>query len=220
MIMVISAFLALLAASFIQIPWQLTTGRALVGFWGEDAVMRNVLVMGIPAVLISGFVQEAAKLAPILFLYKRRGSRITPLTGLMMGAAAGAGFAVFEAQWVHNMMLASGWSWEWAQDIGLLGFVGIWERFVTVPSHIAFSALAGYGLVVGKGWRFYVIVSLLHAFLNYSAVLMRGGVLSVVQVEIYATVYASAVTAWALRLRWRRLRSDRVEGLGSLKAEA
>ena len=73
-----------------------------------------------------------------------------------------------------------------------------------VAAHTAFSALAGYGLARGKGWQFYLIASGLHALLNYSAVLLRAGVITMTQLEIYVLVLALAVTGWALWLRWRR----------------
>ncbi len=73
-----------------------------------------------------------------------------------------------------------------------------------MAAHTAFSALAGYGLARGWGWQFYLIVSFLHALLNYSAVLLKGGLFAAVHLEIYAAVVAVAVTAWALWLRWRK----------------
>ena len=80
--------------------------------------------------------------------------------------------------------------------------MGFWERFFVVAFHVAASALAGYGLAKGKGWQFYLIVSLLHIILNFSVLLLRSGVLSIVWVEIYITVVAVLVAAYALRLRW------------------
>jgi RsiW-degrading membrane proteinase PrsW (M82 family) len=87
---------------------------------------------------------------------------------------------------------------------GFWALAGFWERFFTVAAHIAFSALAGYGLARGWGWQFYLIASALHAVLNYSVVLLQAGLLTVVHVEIYVAVLAVVVTAWALWLRWRK----------------
>ena len=200
-----SLFLALAAVSFIQIPLQLLAGQAKVDFWGQEIVMRRILLMGMPTVLISGLVQEGAKLVPVVFYWRREGRSLDPKLGLAIGAVAGAGFGIFEAQWVHNTIFAAGWSWEAVQTGGLMALAPFWERFSAVAAHTAFSALAGYGLAKGKGWQFYLIASGLHAFLNYSVVLLQGGVLTnVVQVEIYATVYALSVTGWALWLRWRK----------------
>lgn len=204
-VMVGSAFLALAAASFIQIPLQALAGQAKVDFWGQEIVMQRILLMGIPTVLLSGLVQEGAKLVPVVLYWRRAGRNLDPKLGLVMGAAAGAAFGILEAQWVHNTVFASGWSWEAVQTSGLIALAPFGERFFVVAAHTAFSALAGYGLAKGKGWQFYLLASCLHAFLNYSAVLLVGGVLTnVVQVEIYVTVYALSVTGWALWLRWRK----------------
>jgi RsiW-degrading membrane proteinase PrsW (M82 family) len=201
-----SAFLALAAISFVQIPLQALTGQAIINFWSQEIVMRRILLMGIPQILLSGLVQEGAKLVPIVLYWRREGKNLDPKPGLAIGAVAGAGFGAFEAQWVHNTALASGWSWEAVQTGGLMALAPFGERFFVVAAHTAFSALAGYGLAKGKGWQFYLIASCLHAFLNYSAVLLVGGVLtSVVQLEIYVIVYALSVTGLALWLRWRKI---------------
>lgn len=203
-IIVISIFLTLAAASFIQIPLQVLAGRAMGNFWSEEVIMSSILLFGIPQILLSGLVQEGAKLVPIVLYWRREGKNIDPKTGLVVGAVAGAGFGAFEAQWVHNIVFASGWSWEAVQTGGLMALAPFGERFFVVAAHTAFSALAGYGLFKGKGWQFYLIVSGLHALLNYSAALLRAGTLTVMQLEIYVAVVAMSVTAWALWLRWRK----------------
>lgn len=204
-VLVVSVFLALAAVSFIQIPLQLLAGQAMSNVWSQEVLMRRILLFGIPAVLLSGLVQEGAKLVPIVVYWRREGRSLDPKLGLAVGAVAGAGFGAFEAQWVHNTIFASGWSWEAVQTGGLMALAPFGERFFVVAAHTAFSALAGYGLAKGKGWQFYLIASCLHAFLNYSAVLLVWGVLTnVVQLEIYVTVYALSVTGWALWLRWRK----------------
>ena len=70
--------------------------------------------------------------------------------------------------------------------------------------HTASSALAGWGLARGWGWQFYLIASVLHAALNYGAVVLQKGVFTVAQLEIYAAVFAVAVTGVVLWLRWRK----------------
>ena len=203
-IIAISIFLALAAASFIQIPLQILAGRAMGNFWSEEVIMSRLLLFGIPQILLSGLVQEGAKLVPIVLYWRHMGRNLDPKLGLMVGAVAGAGFGVFEAQWVHNIVFASGWSWEAVQTGGLMALAPFGERFFVVAAHTAFSALAGYGLFKGKGCQFYLIASGLHALLNYSAALLRAGTLTVMQLEIYVAVVAMSVTAWALWLRWRK----------------
>jgi RsiW-degrading membrane proteinase PrsW (M82 family) len=207
LVMVVSAFLALAAAAFIQIPLQILVGQAIGSTWSQEYVMSRLLLFGIPQILLSGLVQEGAKMVPMVWYWRRQGKRLDPKLGLAIGAAAGAAFGIFEAQWVHNQIFAAFASvniWEALQAGNFMVLLGFWERFFVVAAHTAFSALAGYGLARGKGWQFYLIASGLHALLNYSAVLLTAGVLTAVQVEIYVAVFAALLTAWALWLRWRR----------------
>jgi RsiW-degrading membrane proteinase PrsW (M82 family) len=166
--------------------------------------MSWILLAGIPQILLSGLVQEGSKLVPMVVYWWRSGKGIDPKLGLAIGAVAGAGFGIFEAQWAHNLIFASGWTWEAVQTGGFMALLGFWERFFTVAAHIAFSALAGYGLARGWGWQFYLIASVLHGLLNYGIVLLQAGLFTFVHVEIYVAALAVLVTAWALWLRWRK----------------
>ena len=203
-VLVSSAFLTLAAISFVQIPLQNWTGQALSRFWSQEVLVRWILLAWIPYVLLSGLVQEGAKLVPVVVYWWRSGKNIDPKLGLVIGAVAGAGFGIFEAQYAHNLIFASGWTWEAVQTGGFMAILGFWERFFTIAAHVAFSALAGYGLARGWGWRFYLVASVLHGLLNYGTVLYHTGHLTGVHAEIYIAVIAMLVTAWALWLRWRR----------------
>ena len=203
-VMVISAFLTLACVSFIQIPLQVYTGKAIYSAWGSEVMLRWVLLAGIPQILYSGLVQEGAKLVPMAIYWWHESRSIDPKLGLAIGAMAGAGFGIFEAQWVHNTIFASGWSWEAVQTSGLVALTGFWERFFTVAFHTAASALAGYGLAKGWGWQFYLLASFLHAFLNYGVVLLQAGLLTMTGVEVFVTVCALLVSSGALWLRWRK----------------
>ncbi len=200
----VSALLTWAAISFVQILLQSLAGQALLAFWDEATLTAWLLLAGIPQILFSGLVQEAAKLVPVIFYRRRTGMDFTPRLGLMVGAVSGVGFGVFEAVWVHNTIFASGWSWGVVETGGFLALLGFVERFFAVGFHTAVSALAGYGLARGRGWRFYLIASFLHALLNYSVVMLQQGLLTALQMEIYVAVLALAVTAVALWLRWRR----------------
>ncbi len=203
-VLVTSAILSWAAVSFIQIPLQVWTGQALSNFWSQEILMSWLLLAGIPQILLSGLVQEGSKLVPIVVYWWRKGRNIDPKLGLAIGAVAGAGFGVFEAQWAHNQIFAAGWSWEAVQTGGVVALAGFWERFFAVAFHTASSALAGYGLARGWGWQFYLLAAFLHASLNYSVVLFRLGLFTIVQVEIYAAVVAVLVTGIVLWLRWRK----------------
>ena len=199
-----SAFLSWVAVAFIQIPLQVWTGQVLNHFWSQEVLLRWLLLAGIPGILYSGLVQEGAKLVSVVVYWWHKGRNIDPKLGLAIGAVAGMGFGVFEAVWVHNIIFASGWTWEAVQTGGLVALAPFWERFFTVAFHTASCALAGYGLAKGWGWQFYLIASFLHGFLNYSVILLQSGTLTIVGVEIFIAIVVVLVTVWAPWLRWRK----------------
>jgi len=203
-VLVGSAILSVAAVSFVQIPLQVLVGQALGYFWSQEILISWLLLAGIPQILLSGLVQEGAKMVPMVVWWWRNNRNIDPRLGLAIGAVAGAGFGIFEAVWTHNQIFAAGWTWEVVQTGGLVALAGFWERFFAVAFHIAVSALAGYGLAKGWGWQFYLIAAFLHALLNYSVVLLQSGVFTIIHVEIYVAVVAVLVTAAALWLRWRK----------------
>jgi RsiW-degrading membrane proteinase PrsW (M82 family) len=197
-----SAFLTWIAVSFIQLPLQQLTGTFLVDRFGMQTYQSMALFMAIPGILLTGLVQEGSKLVPVVVVWWRKGRKISPRFGLVLGAVAGLGLGILEAVWVHNNVFLAGWSWGTVQSSGLIALAPFWERFFTIAAHIAFSAIAGWGLARGWGWQFYLIAAVLHAFLNYSAVLFSTGYFTIVAVEIEVAVIAVLVTAVALWLRW------------------
>ena len=203
-VLLISAFLTLVSLGFIQIPLRYLVGQALNQFWSQEVLMSWLLLAGIPQILLSGLVQEGSKLVPVVVYWWRSGRSIDPKVGLVIGAVAGLGFGVFEAVWAHNQVLAAGWTWEAVQTSGFLALAPFWERFFAIAAHIAFSALAGYGLARGWGWQFYLLAAFLHGLLNYSVVLLQAGLIDIILLEIYAALFAMLVTAGVLWLRWRQ----------------
>jgi RsiW-degrading membrane proteinase PrsW (M82 family) len=205
---VFSAFFTLLAIAFAQIPLQIWAGDALIHFWSQETLVAWLLLAGIPQMLISGLVQEGAKMVPTVFWWLRSGRNISPRLGLAIGAIAGAGFGIFEATWAHGRIFAAGWTIDAINTYGFLGIAGFWERFFTVGFHIAVSALAGYGLAKGKGWQFYLIAASLHGLLNYSVILLQKGYFTITQLETYAAVLAVIMTVVVLRLRWQKEKEE------------
>ncbi|MGD9115772.1 MAG: PrsW family glutamic-type intramembrane protease [Dehalococcoidia bacterium] len=201
-VLVVSAFLTLLAITFVQIPLQWWVSELINHSCSETTIIDWFLLLGVPTVLISGLVQEGAKLVPVVFYWWRKGRSITPRTGLIVGAVAGLGFGVFEAIWVHNSLLAAGWNWGLVGSEGVVALSEFWGRFFAVAFHIGASALAGYGLARGWGWQFYLIASGLHALANYSVIIFSAGYFGAVGLHIYFAVVAALVTAAALWLRW------------------
>jgi RsiW-degrading membrane proteinase PrsW (M82 family) len=196
----VSAILTWTAIAFVQIPFQNWYVDAIKHFWGSTDISSWYLLIAFPLVLLSGLVQEAAKLVPTLVCWWRSKRSLTPKMGLIIGAVSGAGFGVFEAIWVHNQIFVYGVSWSVVDNYAL----GLWERIFSVAFHIAASALTGWGIAKRKGWLFYVIAAFLHGIVNFSVILINDNKLTATQSEIYLTVIALAVTAFALWLRWQK----------------
>ena len=201
---VFSAFFTLLAMVFIQIPLQHWEEQAFTHYFDQITLFDWLLLAGIPTLLISGLVQEGAKMVPIVFWWWRSGKRITPRMGLAIGAIAGAGFGILEAVWIHNWLFVSGWTLDAISNDGFTGIAAFWERFFVIGFHIAASALAGYGLATRRGWQFYLIVSGLHLLLNYSVIFSIKGYFSLVQTETWVAGIAVLIVASVLLIRWRK----------------
>ncbi|MCJ7605272.1 MAG: hypothetical protein MUO19_04465, partial [Dehalococcoidales bacterium] len=167
---VASAFLTVGAIVFIQSPLQYWVGQAMSYFWDDITINDWVLLAGIPSFLISGLVQEGAKMVPMVAWWWRSGKKITPRMGLAIGAIAGAAFGVFEGYRIFYSIFLSGWTPDYIPTYGFDGILGFWERFFAIGFHAAVSALVGYGLAKGKGWQYFLIGSVLHALFNYGVI--------------------------------------------------
>jgi RsiW-degrading membrane proteinase PrsW (M82 family) len=196
-IVLLSAILTWTMIAFVQLPLQIWTQDFFVGRMGQVSFLNWLFLTGIPIVLISGLVQEGTKLVPVIAMWLTRERHLEPLTGLWAGAISGAGFGIFEAVWAHNLIFASGWTWQVVSLYGPTALLGFVERFFSIGFHIAVSALAGYGWAKGLKWQYYLIAAGLHGVSNYAAVLANRQTLTGNQIEIYIAVVALAVTAYA-----------------------
>jgi RsiW-degrading membrane proteinase PrsW (M82 family) len=204
--LVLIAGSALFAPSiaWIQVPLQTLVGDALIRRLGILTYQNQIYFTGIPVVLLSGLIQEGAKLLPVSVHWWSHQRKLTPRFALTLGAMAGVGFGIFESQWVLNSLFASGWSLSSFQIYGFLAIAGFWERFFTIAFHTASTALAGWGLSRGYGWQFYLLASFLHFLLNYSVIFFQKGVISTLQVEISVAGIAVVLFAVVLWLRYRK----------------
>ena len=203
-VLIVSAFLTVLAMTFVQIPLQYYYGEAITSSLNQNTIADLLLLVGIPTVLISGLVQEGAKMIPMVFLWQQSGRKIEPKEGLIIGAMAGVGFGVFEAIWLHNQTFMAGWTWDYVSFGGFEALIPFWERFWVIALHIALSAIAGYGLAKGKGFPFYLLVAFLHSAVNYMTVLYAKGIFTANQLEIVIAGMAALVMLAVLWLRWRK----------------
>lgn len=197
-------FITLFFVSFMQIPLQEFFGKAMLNAWGSETLTDWLLLSGIPTVFFYGFIQEGAKLIPVVIYWWRKRMKIDHRLGLTLGAAVGVGFGILEAQWIHNLVFAMGWSWDAVRISGIEALYPFIERFFIVAFSTGSTALAGYGLAKGKGWQFYLIVAVLHMLLNYSIFLVQKEILTVGGAEIVIALISTMVIGVALWLRWRK----------------
>lgn len=200
------AFLFAPSIALVQLRLQGEISRLLATLVGTEAYRRDILILSIPAVLLSGVIQEAAKLLPIVvYAYVIRKQKLMPRFTLSMGALVGAGYGVVEAQWLINAIFAAGFSFDLVSVYGLVALAGFWERFFTVAFHTASGAVLGWGIARRKWWLFYLVTTVWHALLNYSVILFQVGILSSLQVELIIAVMADILFVYAFLLRWRSL---------------
>ena len=192
-----------ISIAWIQVPLQNLVNNRLVDSYGLLTYQNRILWMGIPYVLISGLVQEGAKLFPVSIYWWGQNRELSPKTGLAIGTMVGAGFGVCEAQWLLNSVFASGFTWSLVPQYGFLALLPFWERFFTVSFHIATGALSGYGLAKGKGWQFYSLASFLHFLANYSTFFYYKEMVTAVQIEIIIAVFSVIIYGVVLWLKWR-----------------
>jgi RsiW-degrading membrane proteinase PrsW (M82 family) len=200
---VVSAFLTMLAITFLQIPAAYYIGKGMQHVWNQATLNKWLYLSGIPLVLITGIVQEGAKMVPLVFWWWRSGKTLDPKMGMAIGAIAGAGFGIFEAMWAHNQILFSGITLS-SVFSSFSTIMPFWERFWAVALHISVSALVGYGLAKGKGWQFYLIAAGVHTVANYFIIPLRKGLMTTNEVEICAAGVAAILTLITLYLRWRK----------------
>lgn len=193
------------AIAWVQIPLQTWTGKLLTHLFSQDILQRYILLFGIPQVLLSGVVQEAFKLAPPLIYLRLQKDRNKPKTALAIGAISGAGFGIFEAQWLLNQVFTLGWTWQTVQLLGWQALLPFGERFFTVAFHTATTALAAYGVSRRRGWLSYLLVAFVHSLTNYGILFAQTGLVTTIQLELYVVFWAVSTMSIAHWLRWRRL---------------
>ncbi len=182
------AALFIVSILWVQTPLQTLVSNLLTRWLGAENALKYYYVTGIPGTLISGFVQEAAKFVPIVLYWRIYQRSEEPLTLFSVGAMCGAGFGVFEAQWIINLIFSYGFKWDLVLLYGFEAVTGIWERLVTVAFHTSTGAVMGWGLAKNKAWQFFLFTAVWHSLLNYVAVWFRAQKLSVIEVEIIISI--------------------------------
>ncbi|MDQ7909425.1 PrsW family glutamic-type intramembrane protease [Phytohabitans sp. ZYX-F-186] len=149
-----------------------TVGILLGGVF--DAEVERLLGSG-GALLLAGFVEEAAKAVALIWVARRVAAR-SMRAGIYLGAAVGAGFATFETTFYAMRGLLTGSTANVLRDLpGVVGAVVGTEVFRAVLSpfmHITWTAILGGVLFAAtRNGRFrltpavvgtYVLVAVLH----------------------------------------------------------
>lgn len=199
-----SAIITLFAVSFIQVPIQNAIGKDMMQLISEGNVIRGLLINGISLVIITGLVQEGAKLVSPVIYWLLNKRTVDPKLMITIGAVAGAGFGIFEAQYIHNLYISSGWSLSLMQNEGAVILLPILVTLFTVAFHTGACALSSYGVARGFGWLSYPIIAIVHALWQYSYYLANTGIISLALYHVYIAFFAMLVMAVALWLRWKK----------------
>ena len=200
-----SAFFTMGVYAFIHTPLQFYYSKLVHHFLDSKTVVDWIMLLGIPSVIISGLVEEGAKMVPMVLYWRKQHRRITPAMGLAIGAVVGAGFGIFDAFQIFASQFGSGWTTA-ALGSGFNGIAGFWIRFFTIGLHMALSAMVGYGLARGKGWQYFLVASGFHAVFLYGNYFYQQGYFGVVQLGVFVACVSIVMTAIVLVVRYRQRR--------------
>jgi RsiW-degrading membrane proteinase PrsW (M82 family) len=180
--------------------------------------MNWTWLVSIPSIFIFGLVWEGAKLVPVGIYWWRKNREIEPKLGLLIGAVAGAGFGILQAQWALNYyILDTKWSWLVVQSEGFSALGGFWEGFFVLGLNVASTALAGWGVAKGWGWKFYLLAGFIFLVTNYNSVLLNYELVSATQAQFIIAAWALIVVGVTLWLRDRKSEDLRRKSKASRK---
>jgi RsiW-degrading membrane proteinase PrsW (M82 family) len=198
----IMAPIAIVIASF---PIGIGISKLVNHFMSQQTVQGWAWLLSIPSIFIFGLVWEGAKLLPVGVYWWRKNREIEPKLGLLIGVAAGAGFGILQAQWTMNYFIANfNWSWQLVQAKGFPALTGFWESFFVLGLNVASTALAGWGVAKGWGWKFYLLAGFIYLVTNYNTVLVHYNLVSATQSQLIIATWALIVVGVTLWLRERK----------------
>lgn len=184
--------------AWVQVPLQTATGNLLATQFDQAALKTHLLLLGVPQILESGIVQEAAKLLALVvvtLLFRPRGGSV-----VRVGAAVGLAYGAFEAAWVFGLVFAAGWTTDTAKLVGWQAYWPFAERFFAVGFHAATGVILGVGLARGWAPAAYCLAAFLHAATNYGVVVAQAGLLDTTGLEIHVAVASLLTVLLALWL--------------------
>ena len=199
------AILAPVAIVITSFPLGYGVSKLVTSLWNQQTVNSWGWLISIPSIFIFGLVWEGAKLMPVAIYWWRKNRDIEPKFGLLAGAVSGAGFGILLTQWTNNFFIAgTSWNWQLVQTQGFPALSGFWESFFVLGLSVASTALAGWGLAKGWGWKFFLLAAFVYLVTNYNTVLVSKGLVSSTQAEIIIAAWAVIVVGVTLWLRERR----------------
>jgi hypothetical protein len=187
------AMITLLAVAVLQLPFQSWIEHVIQAPYHDEHHIMPFLLAALPVLVVSALVQEGAKLVPAVTYWQLEKRKINPVLGMQIGAVAGAGFGMLQAQWVHNAIFASGWTFEMVQIEGIGELFVFYESVFIVAMHVTTAALSGYGLAKGWGWQFYLLASLIHIGMYTICFLIHAHFIPHVMGELAMSLYIEAI---------------------------
>ena len=200
------SFYTVLKALFIGGAMSLIVTSALPSFWFQG-------LSEVSDAFVAGVGEEIAKMLVVYWILKRNRAYPYILNGVLVGAAVGAGFAIFEtAGYAMSGLLGGNNEWLGRDSMLILAL-----RNVLAPGgHVVWAAMSGAGMllamrreplspVVFGRWRFWLsftIPVVLHVLWDLSVIWKPAAINSTwfgIGSCLILTVVAWGVVAWFLR---------------------
>lgn len=132
------SFYTVLKALFIGGAMSLIATAVLPSFWFQG-------ITSVSDAFVSGIGEEVAKLLVVYWILKRNRAYPYVLNGILVGAAVGAGFAIFEtASYCMNFLLGGDNSWVGKDSMFVLAL----RNLLAPGGHVVWAAISGAGLLL------------------------------------------------------------------------
>ena len=141
------------------------------------AMGQSIFIGAIVPALLTGLIQQALKLVPLLIAMRL--PKIKPMAFISLGAFVGAGFGFVEACQIAGPVF---------QSRTMTSFTLV-ERIFTVLFHTTTGALMGYGVAQRKIWQYWLASSGLHALSSYLIVFVQMRLATVKTLQTIIAVY-------------------------------
>lgn len=132
------SFYTVLKALFIGGAMSLIATAVLPSFWFQG-------ITSVSDAFVAGIGEEVAKLLVVYWILKRNRAYPYVLNGILVGAAVGAGFAIFEtASYCMNFLSGGDNSWVGKDSMFVLAL----RNLLAPGGHVVWAAISGAGLLL------------------------------------------------------------------------